>query len=148
VASQFRQQVKTSVRCCTLVYSSGSQTFPVRGPLRKIWGSAKIYIGIGGPLQLISRTTSGPRSRLWESLVYMFQTKCAGDILRIKYVVLNKALKISSAKTADKMLVELTQSIERESKLKWMLQTSMNRAQSYKTFRRLFRCLTLLTWLS
>ncbi len=40
---------------------------------QKIWWSAKDkilnYIGIRGPLQLISRTTSGPRSRLWESLI-------------------------------------------------------------------------------
>ncbi len=39
---------------------------------QKIWWSAKDkllnYIGIRGPLQLISRTTSGPRSRLCESL--------------------------------------------------------------------------------
>jgi hypothetical protein len=27
-----------------------------------------IYIGIGGPLELITLTTSGLRSRLWESL--------------------------------------------------------------------------------
>ncbi len=58
-----------------LNYISGSQTFLVRGPLRKIWWSAKDkilnYIGIRGPLQLISRTTSGPRSRLWESLNYI-----------------------------------------------------------------------------
>ena len=37
----------------------------VCGPLAKIWWSAKdellIYMGIRGPLQLISRTTSGPR---------------------------------------------------------------------------------------
>jgi len=48
------------------------QTFLVRGPLRKIWWSAKDkilnYIGFRGPVQLISRTTSGPRSRLRESL--------------------------------------------------------------------------------
>ncbi len=30
-----------------------------------------ICIGIGGPLELISRTTSGPRSKLWKSLVYL-----------------------------------------------------------------------------
>jgi len=60
-------------------YSSGSQTFLVRGPLRKIWWSAKYkilnYIGIRGPLQLILRTTSGPRSRLWESLTYRDRTR-------------------------------------------------------------------------
>jgi hypothetical protein len=28
------------------------------------------FIGIGGPLELISRTTCGPQSRLLESLVY------------------------------------------------------------------------------
>ncbi len=49
---------------------SGSQTFLVRGPLRKIWWSAKEkilnYIEIRGPFQLISLTTNGPRSRLWK----------------------------------------------------------------------------------
>ncbi len=58
----------------TSPYSSGSQTFPERGPLRIIWWSAKhkmlISIEIRGPLQPILRTTSGPRSRLWESLPY------------------------------------------------------------------------------
>jgi len=51
---------------------AGSQTFSVRGPLKIIWWSTKhkilVCIGIRGPLQLISRTTSGPWSRLWESL--------------------------------------------------------------------------------
>ncbi len=46
--------------------------FLVRRPLKKIWWSAKdkilIYIGIRRPLELISRTTSGPQSRLGESL--------------------------------------------------------------------------------
>jgi len=41
----------------------------------EIWWSAKDkilnYIGIRGPLQLVSRTTSGPRSRLWESLIWL-----------------------------------------------------------------------------
>jgi len=54
---------------------SGSQTFPMRGPLRIIWWSAKhkllICIGIHGPLRLIMRTTNDPRSRLWESLAQM-----------------------------------------------------------------------------
>jgi len=57
------------------LYFSDSQTFPMRGPLRKIWWSAKhkilIVIWSFGPLQLISRATSGPRSRLWESLLYL-----------------------------------------------------------------------------
>ncbi len=55
-------------------YFSVSETFLVRGPLWKIWWSTKdkilIYIGMRGPLQQILRTTSGPRSRLWESLPY------------------------------------------------------------------------------
>jgi len=60
---------------CRIPYSSGSQTSPVRGPLIIIWWSAKqnilICIGISGPLQPISRTTSGPRRSLWESLIYI-----------------------------------------------------------------------------
>ncbi len=62
-------------------YSSGSQTFLVCGPLKLFWCSAKhktvIYIGIRGPLKLIWRTTSGLRSRLWESLPW-------SDVLSIK----------------------------------------------------------------
>ncbi len=46
---------------------SGSQTFPVRGPLKIYWWCVKhkilIYIGNCGPFQLIFRTNSGPR--LW-----------------------------------------------------------------------------------
>jgi len=36
----------------------------------------ELCIGILGPLQLISRTTSGPRSRLWESLLYGIAAIC------------------------------------------------------------------------
>ncbi len=57
----------------TYIQTSGSQTFLVHGPLSIIWWSAKhkilICIRIHGPLQPISWTTSGLRSRLWESLI-------------------------------------------------------------------------------
>ena len=66
-------------------YTSGSQTFPMRGPLRIIWWSANtnwwsakhklaFCIRIRGPLRLITRTTCGPRSRLWESLAQKQET--------------------------------------------------------------------------
>ncbi len=55
------------------VQISGSQTFPVRGPPKIFYCSAKhkilIRTDIRGPLELVWRTTSGPRSRLWETLV-------------------------------------------------------------------------------
>ncbi len=53
-------------------YDSGSQTFPVRRPLKifQCWAKHKklICTGIGGPEELIARTTNGPLSILQESL--------------------------------------------------------------------------------
>ena len=79
--------------------TSGSQTFPLRGPLKIFQWSAKpkilIYIGIGGPLELISRTTSGPRSRLWETLeqtfAYIFKSE---SYLICDFVTFRAALKM------------------------------------------------------
>ncbi len=53
--------------------SNGSQPFPMCGPLGIFYWYAghkiMIFMGIRGPLQLISRTTtSDPQSRLWEPL--------------------------------------------------------------------------------
>ncbi len=82
----------------TSIQSSGSQTFLVRGPLRKTRWSAKkkilIYIGICKPLKLISRTTSGPRSRLWESLHQrLTNISIAGYWLIYQTIILGSTLK-------------------------------------------------------
>ncbi len=63
----------------TKVQSSGSQTFLVCGPLKIFLCSSKQKLLIcnwnGGPLELILRTTSGPRSILQESLVWRLRQK-------------------------------------------------------------------------
>jgi len=67
----------------------GYQTFLVRGPLIKIWWSAKdkilFYTGIREPLQLIFRTTSGPWSKLGEPLDYYFRTFFRFMALLLRY---------------------------------------------------------------
>ncbi len=68
IQSRLRQVIQ-------ILLFSGSQTCPVRGPLKIFWWSAKyktlICMGVD-ILEQISRTTSGPRNRLWESLLLFF----------------------------------------------------------------------------
>ena len=72
--------IKILLKFCLLKgQSSDSQTFSVGGPLKIFQCSSKhkilICIAIHGPLALISRTTSGPQSRLWESLHFILHQK-------------------------------------------------------------------------
>jgi hypothetical protein len=74
---------------CLQYFISGPQTFPVRRPLGITWCSAKqkilIFTEIRGPLQLISRTTGGLRSRPWESLVYLLKNwRWQGDTANLR----------------------------------------------------------------